>query len=172
MEKRIKSIIKSNDWNDHTVEPFKAETFSQKVSADNRMWKILENGGSLFIKKMQGEIRSGTVTMIDGNPDKIKPEMIPYNYTMIVGVGNSIFNDVFSVFINRIMFEEGSDFELVYSSANLQYVHENIEKILREVVKPDFYYDRITTVRTDNRGVVASHTIIKYPTIESDNENN
>ncbi len=169
MEERIKAIIKSRGWSEYKVQPVEANTFAEKMSIGNYMWQIVKNGGSLFVKEITGEMYSGTVSIVSENPQVLEPEKIPYKYPIIIGVGQSLYGRVFNVFIERDFFgDENERIEVIYSSSDLKYVDENIDKILRRVVEPDYYSEKTTIERRSNYGVISSNTDMKFPNIEKE----
>lgn len=161
-EERIKAIIKSRGWSDYRVESVEDKTLEEKLSTNSYMWQILKNGGSLFIKDISGEAESGMVS-VDSN----KPEMTPYKYTIIIGVGKALFGRVFNVFIGQGIIGEKEKFKIIYFSSDMNYVNENIERILNKVVKPEYYSEKTTIEQRYNYGLVQSSTGLKFPTINS-----
>ena len=128
------------------------------------MQQIVKNEGSLFVKEIEGMMKSGAVKIVGQNPDVVEPETIPYKYTIVVGVGLTLYGRIFSVFIDRHIVGEGEidKFETIYFSCDWKYVDENIEKILAEIIRPDYYYETTMTERRDNYGRMQSISDTKF----------
>lgn len=163
MSEKIKAILLSSGWEkwvnlpiENTLED---QSFFQAYSPENFMRQTLTNEGGLFRKKIK--------TKIADSYDKHK--FYPVEFTVIVAVDTGFSNRQFMVFIETPKLGNTTGMverRLIYSCADSGYAEKNIEKILSEVVKADFFYEVRATERHYNGGLRVCITDVFYPTID------
>jgi hypothetical protein len=158
MSEKIKAILSSEGWENYQPLPSPApvDAYLQIFGCENLMRETLNNGGSLYRKKINTKAK---------DPFE-KGRTYDISFAIIVAVEVGICDREFMVFLESPTFC-GTDTRCIYSHTSLEYVEKNLDKILTEIVKPDFYVETNTTQRRYNSGLTCtSAPSINYPTID------